>query len=1129
MILRQEETNLLRPQASLGSPEVSNPSMEFILIDGCPWSPCFPDPENPPCLSNGDSGNNLPDDDETLPPNDDRTEPPDNQPNLSDNGEQTDGESEEEDKKDEEDRGNNSQPLTPWLDLDCDSDNTGKVDENQEEEQNEEKTPGAVIHTNGKKELIAKVLKTIGEQTYTGKEIKDGKEVEVKINVRKVLKKVELNWVETDKVKVWETSNLLSSPTVWTASTFRKVLSVEGLSEGTVWFTLRGTGRQEITKTYPDGTKTTEVKENVEIASDKIVMTVMNLGVLLTIYPDETSELSADDGEAFIVLGVWVYDPQTDSWKEAKDGTVVQWKLIQGENQGSLNPTQSQTQGGFAITKLTTNRKAGTTYSINARVIKLADMETPFEYPPSITSAPITVVPGKASKVNLAIRIPFLPATNYSQTTLTAQFFDYWDNPVVDGSPVTIFINGLSQVVGGNVAYTKNGIIQKTIQSGFLRNIDNITVELDGLQESVQLELRSLQVFVDVDPPVLTVASGETATVVVRVTDAHGIPVPDGTPVYLFSSAGSVFPRESFTINGFAFARLSTSSYRDGEPTPLHEWVGDVLVTAVVPGNFVGSTYVRFAKKPDALLLRPRHRFLAGDVSESGFEQVEQIDGSLRPIPCEAETIVDIFGKANERVTVSVDKEHLAYLINPVTGEVGKSLTVTLDGNGEGLVFLVSKGQLTNLQEEITLTVTSASNPTSPSAEPKILLAAERESKAKVWLGKKEVLVPLKNLVLGFVWGESPGLAGAGGDILASFFVYGDIRDIVKELGKAILPGGQDADWVVFGFAVAGLVSNIVPQIDSFIGAAKALFKVIRRLGPPAKDFSNFLVDAIKFVWKNQLWDKPEGQRLLRLMKVLVLEGEETIRVIAQIASDTNIFKGLEEIAGRLDDASFSDLVKKLKRVTEEDPNFGIGAARRAMVVLRLIQSDDVVKELIKSPTAIDDIAKITKSISIDNLSKALENAKLFTNAYTRSDLLKDAAKISNARGLERIIEVFKRSTNVDELRGALFELQAAAVQGEKVMEMRKGIKTTHGSTDVDFVLANGTFVEVKLGDFLPANSAQLHKMKGEIGQQIAKFREFGAKYVKFVFRKGAQIDERILDYLQEQKVIVEYIPYRGP
>ena len=107
---------------------------------------------------------------------------------------------------------------------------------------------------------------------------------------------------------------------------------VEGMKEGEVQFTLKIVGKIETVKIYHYKTKLTEIQENVIISSDIVFMTIDN--VPLTIHPDEPSELSADDGETFIVLFVFVYNQQTKEWEEVNDGTQVQWELVEGE--GSL-------------------------------------------------------------------------------------------------------------------------------------------------------------------------------------------------------------------------------------------------------------------------------------------------------------------------------------------------------------------------------------------------------------------------------------------------------------------------------------------------------------------------------------------------------------------------------------------------------------------------------------------------------------------------------------------------------------------------------------------------------------------------------------------------------------------------
>ncbi len=220
---------------------------------------------------------------------------------------------------------------------------------------------------------------------------------------------------------------------------------------------------------------------------------------------------------------------------------------------------------------------------------------------------------------------------------------------------------------------TGSGMASVTVKAGFLEENDaSLTAELDGVQQKIGLKMLPVHVSVSVSPSTLIVSSGQTAMVTAVVTDSLGNPVPDGTPVHWFSSAGSIEPRVSLTVGGIATATLQTASYSlDGQPTPLHEWVGKVLITATVPGNFVGSTYVIFERHPDKLTIRPHHRWLAGDVTSNGVELVEQIDGSFAFIPYEAGTVVDIWGEPQSQVILSVSDPYLANLVDPKTGKMG--------------------------------------------------------------------------------------------------------------------------------------------------------------------------------------------------------------------------------------------------------------------------------------------------------------------------------------------------------------------------------------------------------------------------------------------------------------------------
>lgn len=115
---------------------------------------------------------------------------------------------------------------------------------------------------------------------------------------------------------------------------------------------------------------------------------------------------------------------------------------------------------------------------------------------------------------------------------------------------------------------------------------------------------------------------------------------------------------------------------------------------------------------------------------------MEQIDGTFKPIECEATTPVTIYGAPNETVIVSVDNPSLALLRH--SNALGQSIMVTLDSEGEGQVELISTGELKDFQAIITLTVQHIDEGP-PNSMPLTLSQSQQRS-----FSTKVVLVPKK-------------------------------------------------------------------------------------------------------------------------------------------------------------------------------------------------------------------------------------------------------------------------------------------------------------------------------------------------------------------------------------------------
>lgn len=75
-----------------------------------------------------------------------------------------------------------------------------------------------------------------------------------------------------------------------------------------------------------------------------------------------------------------------------------------------------------------------------------------------------------------------------------------------------------------------------------------------------------------------------------------------------------------------------------------------------------------------------------------------------------------------------------------------------------------------------------------------------------------------RRFATGFVTGEADDVASLSGTVAGDLFVFGDIRDVVRE-GKR-LAMGEDADQLVLGLASVGLVVTAATYVSVEIGRA---------------------------------------------------------------------------------------------------------------------------------------------------------------------------------------------------------------------------------------------------------------------------------------------------------------------
>lgn len=95
----------------------------------------------------------------------------------------------------------------------------------------------------------------------------------------------------------------------------------------------------------------------------------------------------------------------------------------------------------------------------------------------------------------------------------------------------------------------------------------------------------------------------------------------------------------------------------------------------------------------------------------------------------------------------------------------------------------------------------------------------------------------LKDLINAFLTGESQSWLGVIGDLAAGLLGWGDLRDIIIQLGYLVVDGGADFDWRIFALAVVGLALDVIQFFlpvaavpNAFFAAAKSLLLRLRKV-----------------------------------------------------------------------------------------------------------------------------------------------------------------------------------------------------------------------------------------------------------------------------------------------------------
>jgi len=354
--------------------------------------------------------------------------------------------------------------------------------------------------------------------------------------------------------------------------------------------------------------------------------------VPLEIIPEVEAKVSADDGFTYLVLQIGAGEPAGQG-TEIYEGAVAEWRIKDGAG-GTLDQSETVFADGYTEARLTTSRRAGDRYVVEARLRAFGD-GTPVPDAPWVKSAEVVVAPGAAKEIILEPSALDYPADGTSTIRFRATFKDQFGNLVEDGTSTrwTVTPAQIGSFLNAGGA-TTSGQAEAILVSPTSPGLQDVTVTADDASATVVVEAAALTGSVSgrLD---LDLCADETSLIEARFNAA------DGTPVHWYTSNGSITER-SFVQGGVARALLSAVGGRLGR-VHVSATAGTRLVH--VSGEFGCSR---------GLAIGAEHTVINGTQVEDGLLRVDFGNGRVRDIPYHARTPVNVAGPPNARVSITI-------------------------------------------------------------------------------------------------------------------------------------------------------------------------------------------------------------------------------------------------------------------------------------------------------------------------------------------------------------------------------------------------------------------------------------------------------------------------------------------
>ncbi|UCH35273.1 MAG: Ig-like domain-containing protein [Armatimonadota bacterium] len=256
-----------------------------------------------------------------------------------------------------------------------------------------------------------------------------------------------------------------------------------------------------------------------------------------------------------------VPDPSAGGYRPVADGTLVEFVTSKGKfvDSGTLQ-TSGRTIGGLVTVFLTAPTQTGTATITGTAALVSGSTEVQFTAPVntviSVVASPATLQANGQDQADIIVRVQDnegKPKVGVSVDIYTDLGTLAEDRIVTDenGDATTTFTAGITAGTASVVAKSggATGFVTLTLTSGLAQNVSMVILAPNGVMPAT-------------NGTTSPSGASPTATVYARVTDKHGNPVVDGTPVFFHTDIGQV-DGSALTEDGLAEATLVTGSFLD--------------------------------------------------------------------------------------------------------------------------------------------------------------------------------------------------------------------------------------------------------------------------------------------------------------------------------------------------------------------------------------------------------------------------------------------------------------------------------------------------------------------------------------------------------------------------------------